>query len=144
MINGFFPASALNIFQVPSMESGLSNFVDEIAKMANELTSLNQKDNEKYRSPNTRAERTDKLDTFWLELPGCKKEDVSVTVDDENVLMVVAKRTVGNRQTTFKTPIVSYKDIENAELTYEDGLLTIKVAPKPQPAPQEPRKLNIK
>lgn len=90
-----------------------------------------------YRTPNSRVECTEKEDTFYIELPGCKKEDIQVTVADEYTLLVEAKCTVGKKETKFKETLASDKDIDNAKLSYADGLLTITVEPKPKAEPRQ-------
>jgi len=90
-----------------------------------------------YRTPNVRAERNEKEDTFYIELPGCKKEDIQVTVADDYTLLVEAKRTVGKKETQFKEALGSDKDIDNAKLSYADGLLTVVVEAKPKVEQQQ-------
>lgn len=147
MINPLFSVPTVNLFGVDPFDHGESNVVNGFTQLVNDLsammdTPMQNADALKFRRPNGRAERTPELDTFWLELPGCKKEDLDITYE-QDVITVVAKRVVGKKETTFKTPIVTDKDVANAKLEYADGLLTIKVYPKAKQEP-EARKLEIR
>ena len=127
-----------NIFGVDPFDFGESNVANGFCNLGNELQNMVKamtcEDDQKShaRRPNFRAEHTDEADTFYVELPGVKKEDISVVVSGEYTLALVAQRKVGKTETTFRTELASDKDINNAKLKYEDGLLTITVAPKPK------------
>ena len=147
MINPLFSVPTVNLFGVDPFDHGESNVANGFTQLVNDLSALmntpmQNADALKFRNPNCRAERTPEVDTFWLELPGCKKEDLDITYEDD-VITVVAKRVVGKKETTFKTPIVTDKDVANAKLDYADGLLTITVYPKAKKEP-EVRKLEVR
>ena len=128
----FFGADPFD-FGESNVANGFCNFGKELQNM---MKSLECRADSKYRTPNLRAERDDKLDTFYVELPGVKKEDIKVTVAGEYTLQLEAKRKVGKTETQFRTELVSDKDIDNAKLTYVDGLLTVTVEPKPKAEPE--------
>jgi HSP20 family molecular chaperone IbpA len=132
--------TVLNLFGVDPFDFGESNVANGFCNIGNELhnamKSLERCCDGKYRSPNMRAERDDKLDTFYVELPGVKKEDIKVTVSGEYTLLLEAKRTVGKKETQFRAELASEKDIDNAKLTYADGLLTVTIEPKPKAEPE--------
>ena len=135
-MNMRFPA-VFNFLGVDPFDFGESNVANGFCNLGNEIQSMMKSlegGTGKYRTPNIRAERDEKADTFYVELPGVKKEDIKVVVSGEYTLALLAKRTVGKTETTFRTELASDKDINNAKLTYEDGLLTITVAPKPKAA----------
>jgi HSP20 family molecular chaperone IbpA len=147
MINPLFSVPTFNLFGVDPFDHGESNVANGFTQLVNDLSSMidtptPNADALKFRRPNGRAERTPEVDTFWLELPGCKKEDLDITYEGD-VITVVAKRVVGQKETTFKTPIVTDKDVANAKLNYEDGLLTITVYPKAKKEP-EVKKLEVR
>lgn len=129
-----------NIFGVDPFDFGESNVANGFCNFGKELQnmmkSLDCKTESKYRTPNLRAEREEKADTFYVELPGVKKEDIKVTVSGEYTLLLEAKRTVGKKETQFRTELASEKDIDNAKLTYADGLLTVTIEPKPKVEPE--------
>ena len=135
MING----NMFNLIGVDPFDFGETNFANGFCNLGKELNRLFgsvAKEEKGYRSPCFQADRTDKMDTFYLELPGCKKEDIKVTVSGECALMVEAKRTVGKKEVKFKTELYSEKDVDNAKLSYADGLLTITVEPKAKVEPE--------
>lgn len=133
-----FPA-VFNILGVDPFDFGESNVANGFCNLGNEIQSMMKSlegGTGKYRTPNIRAERDEKADTFYVELPGVKKEDVKVTVSGEYTLLLEAKRKVGKTETQFRTELASEKDIGNAKLTYADGLLTVTVEPKPKAEPE--------
>lgn len=149
MINPLFSVPTVNLFGVDPFDHGESNVANGFAPLVNYLSVLadmdvppQNADAPKFRRPNGRAERTPEVDTFWLELPGCKKDDIDITYEEDEIT-VVAKRVVGKKETTFKTPIITDKDVAHAKLDYADGLLTITVYPKAKKEP-EARKLEIR
>lgn len=112
----------------------LDVFDDKLFKdMETKLTKWN--DN-KTQCPLVRAYRTDKLDTFYVEMPGCKKEDITVTVADEYHLLIEGKRKIGEKEYKFETDLASDKDIAKAKVAYADGMLTVTVEPKPVVEPE--------
>lgn len=131
-----------NIFGIDPFDYGESNVANGFCHLGNDLRkivkAMTSEDDQKpnARCPNLRVERTDEADTFYVELPGVKKEDISVTVSGEYTLSLVAKRKVGKTETTFRTELASDKDIGNAKLKYADGLLTVTVVPKPKAEPE--------
>lgn len=133
-----FPA-VFNILGVDPFDFGESNVANGFCNLGNEIQSMMKSlegGTSKYRTPNMRAERDEKADTFYVELPGVKKEDIKVTVSGEYTLLLEAKRKVGKTETQFRTELASEKDIGNAKLTYADGLLTVTVEPKPKAEPE--------
>lgn len=133
-----FPA-VFNILGVDPFDFGESNVANGFCNLGNEIQSMMKTlegGTSKYRTPNLRAERDEKADTFYVELPGVKKEDIKVTVSGEYTLLLEAKRKVGKTETQFRTELASEKDIGNAKLTYADGLLTVTVEPKPKAEPE--------
>lgn len=133
-----------NIFGVDPFDFGESNVANGFCQLANAVNKMLEepKESAKYRTPNARVERDDKLDTFYVELPGVKKEDIDITITGEYSFTIVAKRTVGKTETTFRIELGSEKDIDHATLEYADGLLTVKVEPKKKEEP-EVKKLQI-
>ena len=87
-------------------------------------------------SPLVRAFRNDKEDVFYVEMPGCKKEDITVTIVDEYHLLIEGKRKIGEKEYKFETDLASDKDIANAKVAYADGMLTVTVEPKPVVEPE--------
>lgn len=80
---------------------------------------------------------------LYVELPGCKKDDIEVTVNPDNMVVVKAKRDIAGRKDSYRiefTPEKGAVDPDQMKLTFVDGLLTIPVKEKKQ---QEARKLSI-
>ena len=137
-MNMRFP-DVFNFLGVDPFDFGESNVANGFCNLGNEIQSMMKTlegGTGKYRTPNSRAERDEKADTFYVELPGVKKEEIKVTVSGEYTLLLEAKRTVGKTETQFRTELASEKDIDNAKLTYADGLLTVTIEPKPKVEPE--------
>ena len=72
---------------------------------------------------------------LYVELPGCKKEDVSVEFDENEGVIVRATREVAGKKDSFR---MSFKpecggiDPESIKPKFADGLLTIPVQEKKQ------------
>ena len=142
MING----NMFNLIGIDPFDFGETNFANGFCNLGKEMNRLlgSVTNYEKgYRQPCYSADRTETQDTFYVELPGCKKEDIKVTVSGDNALMVEAKRTGGKKEFTYKTEIFSDKDVDNAELSYVDGILTVTVTPRAKVEP-EVKMLQIK
>lgn len=80
---------------------------------------------------------------LYVELPGCKKEDIEVTANPDNTVVVKAKRDVAGRKDSYRiefTPEKGTVDPDQMKLSFVDGLLTIPVKEKRK---QEARKLTI-
>lgn len=79
---------------------------------------------------------------LYVELPGCKKENVSVEVDPEAGVVVKATREVAGKKDSYR---ISFKadrgglDADSMKPVFADGLLTIPVKEKKK----ETRKLTI-
>lgn len=75
-----------------------------------------------------------------VELPGVKKEEIKVSIEDGYLKIgVESKRRRGSRVVSLS----KQHDIEKATVKYEDGLLTIDV-PLSKPDKKEQRILDIK
>ena len=85
-----------------------------------------------------------------VELPGIKKDDVKVNVDEENVLVIKGeKKPVEKENATLHLTESSYGqferrfilpediDKEKIEAKYENGLLEITIMKQPKPEPKE-------
>lgn len=136
--------SVFNILGLDPFDFGESNVSNGFCQLSNTIKQAmdDLNDSAKYRSPNVRAECTDTLDTFYVELPGVKKEDIDITVTGDCYLTVVAKRVVGKTESTFRSFLHSTKDINNAHVGYADGLLTVTIEPRKKVEP-EVKKLQI-
>ena len=102
-----FPA-VFNILGVDPFDFGESNVANGFCNLGNEIQSMMKSlegGTSKYRTPNLRAERDEKANTFYVELPGVKKEDIKVTVSGEYTLLLEAKRKVGKTETQFRTEL---------------------------------------
>ena len=72
---------------------------------------------------------------LYVELPGCKKENISVEADADTGVIVRATREVAGKKDSFR---ISFKpdrggfDLDEMKPTYVDGLLTIPVKEKKQ------------
>lgn len=120
----------------------LSNILDECFTALADGSVQYNPNASKTRNPSVKAVRTEKVDTFYVELPGVKREDIQAIPTGEYKIVITAKRNIDDYNTSFATELVSDKDIDHAVLTYADGLLTVKIEPKPVVEP-ETRKLNI-
>lgn len=72
---------------------------------------------------------------LYVELPGCKKENISVEADNESGVIVRATREVAGKKDSYR---ISFKpdrgglDVDAMKPTFVDGLLTIPVKEKKQ------------
>lgn len=70
---------------------------------------------------------------IYVELPGCRKEDVSVEVSEKNSIVVKAKRDVAGKKDSYRltlTPGRGTFDADGVKPTFVDGILTIPVKEK--------------
>ena len=104
--------------------------------------------------PAVDVQETDKSFVFVAELPGLKKDDVEITLED-NLLTITGERTLeekeegetyhrierayGKFSRSFSLP--SQADNTNVKAGFDNGLLTIEI-PKSEAA--QPRKIEIK
>ena len=85
-----------------------------------------------------------------VELPGIKKEDVHVNVDEDNVLIIKGEKKIEEKENTtihlmetvkgkFERRFVLPEDIdkEKIEAKYENGLLEITIKKMEKPEPKE-------
>lgn len=77
-----------------------------------------------------------------MELPGVKKEQIKVT-HENNYLVVKATSKRKNAEKRTYLP-VSRWDVDKAEVSYENGLMEIKVPPKTAPPELGHKTLQIK
>lgn len=107
-----------------------------------------------YRGPWIDANETDTAYTFTIELPGFKRDQVSVKVDEQFVstnvgstIVVSATRTNKNddahRVVDRTIALPTDADPTKVEAKLEDGLLSIVVAKVAKPTPPAPRKVTV-
>ena len=114
-------------------------FFDRFAKMLYPCTASDKKTNEPGQ-PNYYT--NDDGSELYVELPGCKKENISVEADPDTGIVVRATREVAGKKGSYR---ISFKpdrggfDVERMKPSFVDGLLTIPIKEKKQ----EARKLTI-
>ena len=72
---------------------------------------------------------------LYVELPGCKKEDISVEADANAGIVVRATREVAGKKDSYRiafSPDRGGLDVDEMKPTFVDGLLTIQVKDKKQ------------
>ncbi|KAJ4761515.1 hypothetical protein LUZ62_026560 [Rhynchospora pubera] len=100
---------------------------------------------------------TDKAHIITAEIPGVKKEEVKVEVEDNNVLRISGQRdkeeeekgdtwhrierSRGSFQRRFRLP--ENADVENISCALEQGVLTVEVPKKETEKPHNIRSINI-
>lgn len=92
-----------------------------------------------------------------MELPGCKKEDIGVELND-GYLTVSASRSSSKEDTSegkyirkerFEGSckrsfyVGDYPSEANVSASYNDGILTLEIPKQPEPIPEEPKKISI-
>jgi HSP20 family molecular chaperone IbpA len=80
---------------------------------------------------------------IYVELPGCRKEDIEVTATSEGGIAVKAKRDFAGRKDSYSisfTPDRAGFDPDQMKASFTNGILTIPVKEKKK---EEPRKLTI-
>ena len=130
-----YPA-LFNFFGLDPFDFGETNLANGFCNMNKELSNMARAFRRTANSPNVYHVRDDKKEVFYVELPGCKKEDIKVTVDAEDSVLLTATRKIGEKESKFETTLYSDMDIENAQLAYADGLLTITAMPKKVAEPE--------
>ncbi len=130
-----YPA-LFNFFGLDPFDFGETNLTNGFCRLNKELSNVAKAFYKSAQSPNVYRLHDDKKDVFYVELPGCKKDDISVTVEDDDSISIKAKRKLGEKELTFETQLASDMDTEHAELSYADGILTITVKPKPVVEPE--------
>lgn len=97
---------------------------------------------------------SDKIYNVVLELPGISKEDVALSINDDNLLTITGdKKTGPNEQKrtfyryeraygTFERKFVLPEDADknNIKAKFKNGLLSIEIAQK---EPEQPKEINI-
>ena len=116
------------------------HFIDRFAKMLYPAVAAADK---KQNEPSQPTYYTNDDGTeLYVELPGCKKENITVEADPETGIVVKATREVAGKKGSYR---ISFRpdrggfDVEQMKPSFVDGLLTIPIKEKKQ----EPRKLTI-
>lgn len=82
--------------------------------------------------------------TYMFDLPGCKRDDISVEfTENGRGLSVSAKRMVGETELKLATAVVVSNKADIAgevKCEYADGVLSVTIPPKKE---SQPRKLTI-
>lgn len=125
--NLIFPGFSMFFDDIPA-SNWFDNFVDRMQRRISEDAPTDGTLKPRYY---TNADGTE----LYVELPGCKKENVSVEFDDEAGVVVRATREVAGKKDSYR---ISFRperggiDVDEMKPTFVDGLLTIPVKEKKQ------------
>lgn len=125
--NLIFPGFSMFFDDMPA-SNWFDNFVDRMQRRISEDAPKDGTLKPRYY---TNAEGTE----LYVELPGCKKENVSVEFDDDAGVVVRATREVAGKKDSYR---ISFRperggiDVDEMKPTFVDGLLTITVKEKKQ------------
>ena len=137
----------------------LENMSREFDKMVQTITAPENRPRFSFGGfqPRIDIKEDDKLIYFEAELPGVKKEEVKVTVNDENILTIQGEkkfekkdevnfvyrneREFGSFTRSFELP--ELVDSEKIEAKYENGMLFLSV-PKLEPVKPKETEVEIK
>lgn len=125
--NLIFPGFSMFFDDMPA-SNWFDNFVD---RMQRRIAEDAPKDGTLKPRYYTNADGTE----LYVELPGCKKENVSVEFDDDAGVVVRATREVAGKKDSYR---ISFRperggiDVDEMKPTFVDGLLTIPVKEKKQ------------
>lgn len=125
--NLIFPGFSMFFDDMPA-SNWFDNFVDRMQRCLSEDAPKDGTLKPRYY---TNADGTE----LYVELPGCKKENVSVEFDDEAGVVVRATREVAGKKDSYR---ISFRpehggiDVDEMKPTFVDGLLSIPVKEKKQ------------
>lgn len=125
--NLIFPGFSMFFDDMPA-SNWFDNFVDRMQRRISEDAPKDGTLKPRYY---TNADGTE----LYVELPGCRKENVSVEFDDAAGVVVRATREVAGKKDSYR---ISFRpehggiDVDEMKPTFVDGLLTIPVKEKKQ------------
>ena len=125
--NLIFPGFSMFFDDIPA-SNWFDNFVDRMQRRISEDAPNDGTLKPRYY---TNTDGTE----LYVELPGCKKENVSVEFDEEAGVVVRATREVAGKKDSYR---ISFRpehggiDVDEMKPTFVDGLLTIPVKEKKQ------------
>lgn len=139
MINGIFPTIFTNAF-----DRSFNDIVSEFGQLVDGLG---------FKSAVTGGEKGTYLpsvyrftegeeDVIYVDLPGCKRENVSASFEVGKGIRVEGVRVIDGKEYKYAVNVNSALDVANAKCKYEDGMMTIRVRPLPKDKP-EAKKLSV-
>nr|GMC46993.1 17.1 kDa class II heat shock protein-like [Ipomoea batatas] len=78
---------------------------------------------------------------FVVDMPGLKRDQIKVHLEDSNVLFLRMERRLGKLLKKFVLPENANTDAISA--TLEDGVLTVSVEKRPPPEPKKPKVIEV-
>ncbi len=132
------------------------NFLSPFFRMANALNNVDKEYELNYSedamfSTQFDVSESDDAVTITAELPGIKKEDISININSENVLLIkgekkqedvvenskfyLTERNYGKFQRQFMLP--DYINTEDVKANFDLGVLTLTLAKKAEKKPKE-------
>lgn len=105
----------------PNLQN-LFSILESISYSDNSLTT----EGKKVIKPSSSISRDNGEYTILIEIPGVKKEDISLTIN-ENKLQISAEQRVGKEPFTYESSftLMPTIDKDNIEAAYQDGVLKV-------------------
>ncbi len=94
-------------------------------------------------SRSSHVKETDTTYVATIELPGFKRDQVHVEVEDEGYVTVLATHSDEDRSVSRVITLPTDADPTKVEAKLEDGILTVTVAKVAKPTPPAPRKVTV-
>lgn len=87
-------------------------------------------------------QRTDKSFEYSVNMPGCAKEDISVELEDDYIVIKGERKHQNAASLTYSHEVSLPFGATEADITasYKDGVLTVSIPVQPKP---EPRKIVV-
>ena len=135
------------------------NLTKEFDKMVKTVTNPETRPRVEFGGfkPRVDIKEDEKFIYFDIEIPGVKKEEVKVSVDEDNILTIKgekkfekkedikvccrSERTFGDFERSFQLPVIASS--EKIEAKYENGMLFLSV-PKLEPVKPKETVIDIK
>jgi HSP20 family protein len=137
--------------------SALMRFPDEFSTLFEPPVSSFMKDTQAMASTAMDVKSTPEGYEFVADLPGLKKEEVKVQIEDGNILTISGERSrqkedkgstyhrmersTGKFMRKFRLP--ENADVEKITASAENGVLTVKVPKIPEKEPEQPKTQEI-
>jgi HSP20 family protein len=152
---------ALSLLRDPffnaSFGGSLMRFPDEFSTLFDAPLSNYVRDTQAMATTAVDVKETPDSYSFIADLPGLKREEVKVQLEDGNVLAISGKRSREEKQETetyhrmerstgsfmrrFRLP--NNADSKNIKASADNGVLTVVVPKVPPPEPQKPKVIDV-
>jgi HSP20 family protein len=151
---------ALSLLRDPffsAASSGLMRFPDEFSTLFDAPLSTYVRDTQAMATTAVDVKETATAYNFVADLPGLKREEVKVQIEDDNVLAISGQRSKEKKEDTdtyhrverstgsfmrrFRLP--PNADVQHIKASAENGVLTVIVPKASPPEPEKPKVVDV-